>query len=266
MLPDAVDGLTIRPVGGLPDVRPGDDLAGMLAAAAGLHDGDVLVVTSKVVSKAEGALRRLAPGEDREAARQRAIDDETVAVVAERGRTRISRTRHGFVLASAGVDASNVHDDEIALLPRDPDSSARALRAAISAQLGITIGVVVSDTFGRPWRYGLTDVALGVAGLAPIVDLKGRIDPYGLALEMTETALADAVAGAADLVKGKLGGIAAAVVTGLGPWVTEHDGPGAALLVRPLDEDMFALGHREAMTAAVANRRTIRSFLDRPVP
>jgi coenzyme F420-0:L-glutamate ligase/coenzyme F420-1:gamma-L-glutamate ligase len=266
MLPDAVDGLTIRPVGGLPDVRPGDDLAGMLAAAADLREGDVLVVTSKVVSKAEGALRRLAPGEDRETARQRAIDDESVTVVAERGRTRISRTRHGFVLASAGVDASNVHDDEIALLPTDPDRSARSLRASISTQLGITIGVVVSDTFGRTWRYGLTDVALGVAGLAPIVDLKGRVDPYGLALEMTETALADAVAGAADLVKGKLGGVAAAVVTGLGPWVTGDDGPGAACLVRPLDEDMFALGHREAMAAAVANRRTIRSFLDKPVP
>lgn len=266
MLPDAVDGLTIRPVPDLPDVRPGDDLAAMLAAAADLHDGDVVVVTSKVVSKAEGALRTLRPGEDRESARQRAIDDETVSVVAERGRTRISRTRHGFVLASAGVDASNVHHDEIALLPTDPDGSARRLRARIQAESGVTIGVVVSDTFGRPWRFGLTDVALGVAGLAPIVDLKGRVDPYGLALEMTETALADAVAGAADLVKGKLGGVAAAVVTGLGPWVTDDDGPGAARLVRPLDEDMFALGHREAMAAAAANRRTIRSFLDKPVP
>lgn len=266
MLPDAVDGLAVRPVGGLPDVRPGDDIAGMLAAAADLQDGDVLVVTSKVVSKSEGALRTLAPGEDRETARQRAIDDETVAVVAERGRTRISRTRHGFVLASAGVDASNVHQDEIALLPADPDASARSLRAAIQARTGRRVAVVVSDTFGRPWRFGLTDVALGVAGLAPLVDLKGRVDPYGLALEMTETALADAVAGAADLVKGKLGGIAAAVVSGLGPWVTDEDGPGAARLVRPVAEDMFALGHREAMAAAVGNRRTIRSFLDKPVP
>lgn len=266
MLPDAVGGVTLRPVTGLPDIRPGDDLAALLADAARLQDGDVLVVTSKVVSKAEGALHRVAPGEDRETARQRAIDEETVAVVAERGRTRISRTRHGFVLASAGVDASNVHADEIALLPRDPDASARQLRGRIQAAAGVRVGVVLTDTFGRPWRYGLTDVALGVAGLAPIVDLKGRVDPYGLALEMTETALADAVAGAADLVKGKLGGIAAAVVTGLGAWVTDEDGPGAARLVRPLEEDMFALGHREAMAAAVANRRTVRAFLDKPVP
>lgn len=266
MLPDAVPGISALPVMGLPDVRPGDDLAGLLADHATLEDGDVLVVTSKVVSKAEGALVRLSPGEDRETARQRAIDAETVAVVAERGRTRISRTRHGFVLASAGVDASNVHTDEIALLPADPDGSARSLRARIRARTGRRVAVVVSDTFGRPWRYGLTDVALGVAGLVPVVDLKGRVDPYGLALEMTETALADAVAGAADLVKGKLGGVAAAVVRGLGPWVTEEDGPGAARMVRPADEDMFLLGHREAMAAAIANRRTIRSFEDRSVP
>ncbi len=266
-LPDAVPSLSARPVRGVPDVRPGDDLAWLLAGAD-LADGDVLVVTSKVISKAEGRL--VAAGADREATRQRAIEGETTSVVAQRGRTTIARTRHGFVLASAGVDASNVHDDEIALLPLDPDDSARRLRSALQAATGRRIAVVVSDTFGRTWRQGLTDVAIGVAGLAPLVDLRGRVDPYGLALEMTETALADAVAGAADLVKGKLGGVAAAVVSGLGAWVTDDDGPGAAAYVRPLEEDLFRLGTREArlegMAAAVANRRTVRSFTDRAVP
>ncbi len=267
MIPDAAPSLSARPVVGLPDVRPGDDLAALFADVA-LADGDVLVVTSKVVSKAEGRLMRV--DGDREAARQRAIAEETTAVVAQRGRTTIARTRHGFVLASAGVDASNVHADEIALLPLDADASARALRAALRVSSGARIAVVVSDTFGRTWRQGLTDVAIGVAGLAPLVDLRGRVDPYGLALEMTETALADAVAGAADLVKGKLGGIAAAVVSGLGAWVTDEDGPGAAAYVRPLAEDMFRLGTREAMragmAAATAHRRTIRAFTAEPVP
>jgi coenzyme F420-0:L-glutamate ligase/coenzyme F420-1:gamma-L-glutamate ligase len=267
VIPDAAPSLSARPVVGLPDVRPGDDLAALFADVA-LADGDVLVVTSKVVSKAEGRLMRV--DGDREAARQRAIAEETTAVVAQRGRTTIARTRHGFVLASAGVDASNVHADEIALLPLDADASARALRAALRVSSGARIAVVVSDTFGRTWRQGLTDVAIGVAGLAPLVDLRGRVDPYGLALEMTETALADAVAGAADLVKGKLGGIAAAVVSGLGAWVTDEDGPGAAAYVRPLAEDMFRLGTREAMragmAAATAHRRTIRAFTAEPVP
>lgn len=262
-LPDAVAQLSVRPVLGVPDVRPGDDLAALLAGC-GLVDGDVLVATSKVVSKAEG---RLVPVDgDRETARQRAVEAETTAVVAQRGRTTIARTRHGFVLASAGVDASNVHADEIALLPLDPDASARSLRAALTASTGRRIGVVISDTFGRTWRNGLTDVAIGVAGLAPLVDLRGRLDPYGMPLEMTETALADAVAGAADLVKGKLGGVAAAVVSGLGAWVTEQDGPGAAAYVRPLAEDMFALGTREARASAVAHRRTVRAFTVDLVP
>jgi coenzyme F420-0:L-glutamate ligase/coenzyme F420-1:gamma-L-glutamate ligase len=264
--PDAVPSISARPVLGVPDVRPGDDLARLLAGAD-LADGDVLVVTSKVVSKAEGRLVGGGGGAPaREAARQQAIADETTAVVAQRGRTTIARTRHGFVLASAGVDASNVHDDELALLPLDSDSSARRLRAALQRATGKRIAVVVSDTFGRTWRQGLTDVAIGVAGLAPLVDLRGRVDPYGLALEMTETALADAVAGAADLVKGKLGGVAAAVVSGLGAWVTHDDGPGAAAYVRPLEEDMFRLGTREAMAAAVGNRRTVRAFSRDPVP
>jgi coenzyme F420-0:L-glutamate ligase/coenzyme F420-1:gamma-L-glutamate ligase len=264
MLPDAVAGLRVRPVLGVPDVRPGDDLAALLAHAD-LEDGDVLVVTSKVISKAEGRLVAIGD-EDREVVRQRAVAAESAAVVARRGRTTIARTRHGFVLASAGVDASNVHTDEIALLPLDPDASARALRAALQAASGRRLAVVVSDTFGRTWRNGLTDVALGIAGLAPLVDLRGRVDAYGMPLEMTETALGDAVAGAADLVKGKLGNIAAAVVSGLAPWVTDDDGPGAAAYVRPLEGDMFSLGTREAMAAAVGYRRTVRSFTGEAVP
>jgi coenzyme F420-0:L-glutamate ligase/coenzyme F420-1:gamma-L-glutamate ligase len=264
MLPDAVAGLRVRPVLGVPDVRPGDDLAALLAHAD-LEDGDVLVVTSKVISKAEGRLVAIGD-EDREVVRQRAVAAESAAVVARRGRTTIARTRHGFVLASAGVDASNVHTDEIALLPLDPDASARALRAALQAASGRRLAVVVSDTFGRTWRNGLTDVALGIAGLAPLVDLRGRVDAYGMPLEMTETALGDAVAGAADLVKGKLWNIAAAVVSGLAPWVTDDDGPGAAAYVRPLEGDMFSLGTREAMAAAVGYRRTVRSFTGEAVP
>jgi coenzyme F420-0:L-glutamate ligase/coenzyme F420-1:gamma-L-glutamate ligase len=269
--PDTADRLEIVPVRGLPDIRPGDDLGALLAAnAPDLRDGDILVVTSKVISKAEGALLRAEPGEDRETLRQRAIRAESAEVLAKRGRTVIARTHHGFVLASAGVDASNVRDGEVALLPRDPDASARALRAAISAITGKNVAVIVSDTFGRAWRNGLTDVALGCAGIPPLIDLKGRIDAYGMALEMTETALVDAVAGAADLVKGKLGQIAAAVVRGLGQYVEPADGPGIAPLLRGKEGDMFARGSVEAYTDGLRDaphvRRTVRAFRSDPVP
>jgi len=262
--------LELLPVAGLPEIRPGDDLGALLAAAApDLRTGDVLVVTSKVVSKAEGALLRAGPDEDREALRQRAIAAESTEVLARRGATVIARTRHGFVLASAGVDASNVHPDEVALLPVDPDASARALRRRIGDITGLDVAVVVSDTFGRPWRTGLTDVALGAAGLPPTLDLRGQTDSYGVPLEMTETAVIDAIAAAADLVKGKLGNIAAAVVRGLADLVTPADGPGAAALVRAAETDMFARGSREAYADgardAVRRRRTIRTFADVPV-
>lgn len=269
-LPDAVPELAIWPILGVPDVRPGDDLAALLAATRpDLRDGDVVVVTSKVVSKAEGALLVAGPGEDREALRQRAIAAESAEVLARRDRTVIARTRHGFVLASAGVDASNVHADEVALLPQDPDASARALRRGLREWLGVDVGVIVSDTFGRPWRCGLTDVALGAAGLPAAIDLRGRIDPYGMALEMTETALVDSAAAAADLVKGKLGNVAAAVIRGLGSYLTAADGPGVAPLIRPVELDMFARGSREAFAdgtrAAVLERRTVRTFTADPV-
>jgi coenzyme F420-0:L-glutamate ligase/coenzyme F420-1:gamma-L-glutamate ligase len=270
-VPDAADRLEILPIRGLPDIRPGDDLAALLAAAApDLRDGDILVVTSKVVSKAEGSLLRAEPGEDRETLRQRAIAAESAEILAQRGRTVIARTHHGYVLASAGVDASNVRDGEVALLPRDSDASARALRAGIAAITGRTVAVIVSDTFGRAWRNGLTDVALGCAGLPPLIDLRGRVDAYGMALEMTETALVDALAGAADLVKGKLGQIAAAVVRGLDGYVQAADGPGIGPLLRGKEGDMFARGSQEAYADGLRDaphaRRTVRAFRADPVP
>lgn len=268
--PDAVRRLEIFPIPGLPDIRPGDDLAALLAAAApDLRDGDVVVVTSKVVSKAEGALLRAQPDESREALRQRAIRAESAEILAARGRTVIARTHHGFVLASAGVDASNVHPDEVALLPQAPDASARKLRAALADHTGHDVAVIVSDTFGRPWRNGLTDVALGCAGLPPLLDLRGRVDAYGAPLEMTEIALVDAIAAAADLVKGKLGQVPAAVVRGLERHVGD-DGPGVAPLLRDRAGDMFARGSAEAygdgLRDAPHARRTVRTFRPDPVP
>ncbi len=238
------DHVEVRPVHGIPDIRPGDDLVEAIATAAPwLQDHDVLVVTSKIVSKAEGRL--LPAGEDREATRRAAVDGETARVVASRGELRIVETHQGFVMAAAGVDASNVAKDEIALLPLDPDASARSLRAGLRARLGVDVAVVVSDSFGRPWRAGITDVALGVAGLEPLSDSRGAIDVYGNELVVTEIAVADEIAAAADLVKGKLGGIPVAVVRG--PHVTADDGPGGRALLRTGPLDMFALGTAEAI-------------------
>jgi coenzyme F420-0:L-glutamate ligase/coenzyme F420-1:gamma-L-glutamate ligase len=242
-------------VKGLPEVTAGDDLAELIAAAApDLADGDVVVVTSKVVSKSEG---RTIAADDREAA----IDTESVRVVAARGATRIVETRQGLVLAAAGVDASNTPQGTVVLLPLDPDASARSLRDGLATRLGVNVAVVVSDTFGRPWRSGLTDVAVGVAGLAPLDDHRGRADAFGHTLEQTVVAVADEVAAAADLVKGKLSGVPVAVVRGLDRYVLDVPGPGAAALVRPAAEDMFRWGHREV----VPGRRTVRAFTAEPV-
>jgi len=247
------DRLEIWGVHGLPEIVPGSDLAALIALAEpALRDGDVVVVTSKVVSKAEGRTR---PG-DREAA----IDDETVRVVATRGRTRIVETRHGLVMAAAGVDASNVASGTVVLLPEDPDASARRIREGLQRRLGIDVAVVVSDTFGRPWRYGLTDAAIGVAGMAAIRDYRGRVDAHGNSLEMTEMADADEVAAAADLVKGKLSAVPVAVVRGLA-WQPDSSERGARALVRPAADDMFRYGSREVVFA----RRTVRDFADAPV-
>jgi coenzyme F420-0:L-glutamate ligase/coenzyme F420-1:gamma-L-glutamate ligase len=252
--------LEVHPVLGLPDVRPGDDLAALLADAFPYQQGDVLVVTSKVISKAEGRL--IPAGADREATRLQAVEAETVRVVARRGTTTIAETRHGLVLAAAGVDGSNVRGDEIALLPSDPDASARALRDRLKALTGLDLAVVVSDTMGRAWRVGQTDQAIGVAGIAPVRDSRGTTDSHGHLLEVTEIAVADELASAAELVKGKADGVAAAVVRGL---VYADDGRGARALTRPSAEDMFRLGTREAQAETVGLRRTVRSFTDQPV-
>ncbi|MFL6128273.1 MAG: coenzyme F420-0:L-glutamate ligase [Mycobacteriales bacterium] len=240
------DRVEVLPVRGLPDLRPGDDLAGLLAAAAPwLADGDVLVVTSKAVSKVEGRLVA-APADPagREAARQAAVAGETVRVVAARGRTRIVETRQGLVLAAAGVDASNVRAGELALLPVDPDGSARRLREALRASLGVDVAVLISDTMGRPWRNGVVDVAIGAAGIRAIDDLRGATDTHGMLLEMTEVAVADEVAAAAELAKGKLSGVPAAAVRGLSP---VDDPAGARALLRAPAADLFRLGTAEAV-------------------
>jgi coenzyme F420-0:L-glutamate ligase/coenzyme F420-1:gamma-L-glutamate ligase len=254
------EGYRVLPVHGIGEVRPGDDLAALIAGATELEDGDVVVVTSKVVSKAEGRLVRVEG--DREAARLKAVEDETVRVVARRGTTTIAQTRHGLVLAAAGVDASNVRPDELALLPLDPDASARTLRTGLQQRTGRTVAVVISDTLGRPWRNGQTGCAIGVSGLAPVRDARGTTDSHGQVLEVTEIAVADEVAAAAELVKGKADGVPVAVVRGLS---YDDDGQGAGALVRPAAMDWFRLGTTEAMQAAVPSRRTVREFTDAPV-
>jgi coenzyme F420-0:L-glutamate ligase/coenzyme F420-1:gamma-L-glutamate ligase len=246
-----VSELQIWAIDGLPEVHAGDDLADLIATAApALATGDIVVVTSKVVSKAEGRLLTV----DRE----KAIDDETVRVVAERGATRIVETRHGLVLAAAGVDASNVPPGTVALLPVDPDASARGIRDGLRDRLGVDVAVLVTDTAGRPWRNGLTDIAIGAAGIASLDDLRGTTDPHGNTLEMTVTAVADEVAAAADLVKGKARGAPVAVVRGL---TFASDDAGARALVRPAADDMFRHGSRDV----VAARRSVRAFTDEPV-
>jgi coenzyme F420-0:L-glutamate ligase / coenzyme F420-1:gamma-L-glutamate ligase len=246
--------LTVSGVPGLPEIGAGADIAGLICAAApDLRDGDILVVTSKIVSKAEGRVIR--------ADRERAIDDEAVRVVARRGPTRIVETRHGLVLAAAGVDSSNTAPGTVVLLPEDPDGSARRLRKALGERLGIKVGVVVTDTMGRPWRVGQTDTAIGAAGIAPLRDHRGQPDTFGNTLEVTVAAVGDEIAAAADLVKGKTTQVPVAIVRGLAELVTDSDGPGAAALIRPAAEDMFRLGAADVL----AERRTVRDFTTEPV-
>ncbi|OKJ99825.1 F420-0--gamma-glutamyl ligase [Streptomyces sp. CB03234] len=243
---------------GLPEVRPGDNLAKLIAATEpGLVDGDVLIVTSKIVSKAEG---RIVAADDREAA----IDAETVRVVARRGTLRIVENRQGLVMAAAGVDASNTPAGTVLLLPEDPDASARAIRVGLRETLGVDVGVVVTDTFGRPWRSGVTDVAIGAAGVRVLDDLRGGTDAYGNPLVATVVAGADELAAAGDLVKGKAAGLPVAVVRGLAHLV-EDGAQGARALVRDAADDMFRLGTSEAVREAVTQRRTVREFTDDPV-
>lgn len=241
---------------GIGEIRPGDDLAEVIAVAyEGLRDGDIVVVSSKAVSKAEGGI---VSGR----ARADVVTDETVRVVAERGELQIVETRHGLVLAAAGVDASNTSGaDELVLLPRDPDASAAALRRGLAERLGCTVGVLVTDTVGRPWRIGQTDIAIGAAGVRPTLDLRGTYDRQGRELTATVPAVADEIASAAQLVMGKAAGTPVAVVRGLSPLLIDDDGPGAATLVRPRADDLFPLGTFEVLRS----RRTVRAFTDEPV-
>ncbi|HEU5353732.1 MAG TPA: coenzyme F420-0:L-glutamate ligase [Actinocrinis sp.] len=255
-------GYSVFGLAGLPEVEPGTDLAALISAAAaaagGLENGDVLVVTSKIVSKSEG---RVVAAADRETA----IDAETVRVVARRGPLRIVENRQGLVMAAAGVDASNTAKGTVLLLPEDPDRSAREIADGVRSRLGVSVGVIVSDTFGRVWRNGLVDQAIGAAYIAPVEDLRGRQDSHGNPLAVTVTALADELASAGELVKGKLGGVPVAVVRGFAHLVDDEPGPGARVLLRPAEEDLFSLGTAEARASAVANRRTIRAFTDADV-
>ncbi|WP_369201682.1 coenzyme F420-0:L-glutamate ligase [Streptomyces sp. PU-14G] len=256
---------------GIPEVRPGDDLAALVLRAAEadgrtLVDGDVLIVTSKIVSKAEG---RIVEADDRDAA----IDAETVRVVARRGAARIVESRHGFVMAAAGVDASNTPKGTVLLLPKDPDAAARRVRDGVRETLGVTVGVVVTDTFGRPWREGQTDVAIGAAGVRVLEDLRGGVDAHGNPLGVTVTAVGDELAAAGELVQGKADGLPVAVVRGLARHVLPAPEEGgdteppvtARALVRDAATDMFRLGTSEAVREAVTLRRTVREFTADPV-
>jgi len=235
-------------VDGIPEVTAGDDLVRLLGDAldGSLQDGDILVVTSKIVSKAEGRQVAAADRED-------AITAETVRVVASRahpgGITRIVENRQGLVLAAAGVDSSNTPDGTVLLLPEDPDASARTLCAALRERFGLRLGVVVSDTLGRPWRLGQTDLAIGAAGVIVLDDLRGATDAGGRRLEATIVAVADELASAAELVKGKADGRPVAVVRGLGHLVAGIEAPGARSIVRSSADDLFRQGSDEAWRA-----------------
>lgn len=232
--------LSIIPIAGIGEIRPGDELAVLIADAAQAQgtpilDRDCLVVTQKVVSKAEGRLVQLDPL-DRDA-RRRLVESESVRIVRARGDLIISETRHGFVCANAGIDLSNVDEGWAALLPVDSDRSAKHVRDALRARSGVDVGVIVSDTFGRPWRQGLTDVAIGVSGIAAVIDLRDTQDALGRTLVVTEVAIADEIAAAAELVMGKAASVPVAIVRGLEPsWF----GAGSVRqLVRPPQEDLF---------------------------
>lgn len=246
------DELWVRPVRGLPEVGEGMNLGELLAAGGELEDGDVVVVSQKIVSKAEGQLRKLSsviPGAEarrlaavlgKEPALVELILEESAEVLRAEGGVLIVETKHGFVCANAGIDSSNLPgDDSVCLLPEDPDASARRIRAELQAATGASVAVIVADSFGRAWRLGQAEVAIGCAGLAPLDDWRGRQDAGGRELEATLIAVADEAASAADLVRDKASGIPAAVVRGLGRFVSAEDGPGAAALRRPREEDLF---------------------------
>jgi coenzyme F420-0:L-glutamate ligase/coenzyme F420-1:gamma-L-glutamate ligase len=256
-----VASLRARALGGLPELRAGDDLARLIADAAGedqpLHDGQLVVIAHKAVSKAEGAVVALgdvspsdravqlaaqatATGQQRDARVIQVVLDESAQVVrAERG-VLICRTRHGFVCANAGVDASNAADDgALILLPRDPDGSARRIRARLRELSGASLAVLITDSFGRAWRHGQLDVAIGLAGMQPLDDWRGRSDARGMRLQATWLAVADAAGAVAELARAKDSREPVVVVDGLARYLSDDDGPGAAALLRPLEEDLF---------------------------
>jgi coenzyme F420-0:L-glutamate ligase / coenzyme F420-1:gamma-L-glutamate ligase len=233
--------LVVWGIEGIGEIRPGAALGAVIAGVCAeppngpLADGDVLVVTQKIVSKAEGRLVAVDP--DDPLSHKGVVEAEAVRVLRRRGDLVITETRHGFVCANSGVDLSNVQRGEAALLPLDSDRSARRIRDVLRAQLGVTVGVIVSDTFGRTWRRGLTDVAIGVAGVAGVVDLRGEPDALGRVMQVTEVAVADELAAAAELVMGKSSGIPVAVVRGVDPsWLRDAN---VSELVRPPHEDLF---------------------------
>ncbi len=244
------DALTFRPVDGIGEIQAGDDLAALVASLAELADGDVVVVTSKVVSKSLG----LATTRDRD----ELLAEQTDRVVARRHQTVIVRTHHGLTMAAAGIDNSNTAPGTLLPLPPDPDGEARRIRARLQELTGRTVGVVVSDTAGRAWRVGQTDIAIGCAGLVSVESFAGRTDTHGQPLVVTAPAVADEVAGAAELAAGKLGGRPVVVVRGLAPHLlTDEDGPGAAEIIRDEDGDLFGLGSRDAVIGAVADAGSV---------
>jgi coenzyme F420-0:L-glutamate ligase / coenzyme F420-1:gamma-L-glutamate ligase len=228
--------LELIPVTGIGEIHPGDVLAEVIAQACELRDGDVLVVTQKIVSKAEGRLVEIDP--DDPLSHKALVLDESVRILRRRGDLLITETKHGFVCANAGIDLSNVARGQAALLPVDSDRSARRIRDGLRARTGAEVGIIVSDTFGRPWRRGLVDVAIGVAGIAAVVDLRGTTDSLGRELQVTEVAVADELAAAAELVMGKATGVPVAIVRGVDPaWLRESSV--VAELIRHPSEDLF---------------------------
>jgi len=228
--------ISLIPIEGFPEIRPGDELSAMIAERADVRDGDVVVVTQKVVSKAEGRLVAIDP--DDPLSHKQLVLDESVRILRRRGDLLMTETRHGFICANAGVDLSNVERGYAALLPIDSDRSARRIRDGLRARAGVEVGVLVSDTFGRTWRRGVTDVAIGTAGIAGVIDLRGSTDALGRELKVTEVCVADELAGAAELVMGKSTGVPVAIIRGVDPsWLREssvHDE-----IVRPYHEDLF---------------------------
>ncbi len=245
--------LTFTPVDGIGEVSPGDDVAALVAEHAGLVDGDVVVVTSKIVSKAAGLATTVS--------KEQLLAAETDRVVARRGPTSIVRTHHGLTMAAAGIDNSNIAPGTLIPLPPDPDGSAAAIRARLLELTAARVAVVISDTAGRAWRVGQTDIAIGCAGLLPFESFEGRTDPYGNPLAVTAPAIADELAGAAELASGKFGARPVVVVRGADPaWLTEEDGPGAQALIRDESSDMFGLGAREAAVSAILGGDPVRGL------